>query len=58
MDLFLALLGAMGVVVAMAANATNIARFVGERRRAAAAGRGGGGVKRANDRGSPQERSG
>ena len=38
MDLFLALLGAMGVVVAMAANATNIARFVGERRRAAAAG--------------------
>jgi predicted ATPase len=35
MDVFLAVLGATGVVVAMAANFTNIARYVGERRRAA-----------------------
>jgi predicted ATPase len=39
MELFLAVLGATGVVVAMAANAANIARFIGERRRAAASAR-------------------
>lgn len=50
MDVFLALLGAMGVVMAMAANATNIARFVGERRRA---NRGDGGGPRAPGAGSP-----
>ena len=37
MEMTLALLGATGVVVAIAANLTNIARFVSERRRAAAA---------------------
>jgi predicted ATPase len=38
MEVFLAVLGATGVVVAMAANFTNIARYVGERRRAGRAG--------------------
>jgi predicted ATPase len=37
-EVVLAVLGATGVVVAMAANITNIARYVGERRRAAESG--------------------
>ena len=54
MELFLAMLGATGVVMAIAANATSIAKYVGERRRAAPTrGASGHGAPRAHDAGAP-----